>query len=597
MSRMKSVVAVLVLTAVAGLVPYAHATAAVKVVAAGSSGMWQTMALGAWNNGSCPTGGTAPCEHYTDSVKFNLIDTRPTLNGLGGTAVTDTGDIWIVWDHANKTTGTHNVWAYIKVDSVVGDRCFLAQPQCTVQAPSPFPAAGNKITFVWGADSTPPSDVQSLFSTGTAVVAAATDIRPEDAYFAICRNNSKAGKAAFDSTDGLGYNPNNAAGTCATYPAGLAGGVGDSIGSGVGNPSTDNAHVLAFSLPGGEDPLTGTTVPAATTYSVGADAIIFAYSAGSQLSGLSNATETQLQNVFGGIRCDADAFGLSSGGIQVYQREPLSGTMNTTEATVFRLPVAQNPNPTVYGTSQENGVNGTNPLTGTSVPCSSSDGKGGRWRAIGTSEEVASVQNSDVSGKNTWGPLTGGIGYAFQSFGTFSALAGNAAYGYVTLDGVEPILSAHPSNNELPVCSYPCSEASIWGTTGTSYPNIRNGTYTAWSIVRFVVGTKYKGNVTNMVKASQKFVVDDVPDYIPAISTVGTTGTDPGLKILRSHYQQWNGTGADIGTAPHDAATEGGGDMGGCVETIKSGKGADETKINMINSAFGEHDTACVVRN
>src|SRR5258707_8895586 len=52
MSRMKSIFAVLVLTAIVGVVPQAYAapTITLKVVAAGSSAMWQTMALGAFNN-------------------------------------------------------------------------------------------------------------------------------------------------------------------------------------------------------------------------------------------------------------------------------------------------------------------------------------------------------------------------------------------------------------------------------------------------------------------------------------------------------------------------------------------------------------------
>src|SRR6266550_8331749 len=46
-----------------------------------------------------------------------------------------------------------------------------------------------------------------------------------------------------------------------------------------------------------------------------------------------------------------------AGDIQVYLREPLSGTMNTTEYTVFRYP-------DFSGNSQETGVAGHNPLNG-----------------------------------------------------------------------------------------------------------------------------------------------------------------------------------------------------------------------------------------
>src|SRR3984885_6421842 len=143
MTRMKSIFAVLLLTAIVSVVPQAHAQTA-KVILAGSSAMWQSMALAAYNGGNCVSGGTAPCFHYTAS-NFNLTDGRPTVKG--GTAAVDLGNVWIVWD--SNTTST-NVWAFIKVDSVVGDRCYFAQPQCNVSIPT-FPAPANLIsTAVWG---------------------------------------------------------------------------------------------------------------------------------------------------------------------------------------------------------------------------------------------------------------------------------------------------------------------------------------------------------------------------------------------------------------------------------------------------------------
>ena len=79
----------------------------VKVMIAGSSALWQTLALGTYNGGNGPTGGggTAPFFHYTGSSKFNVTDSRPT------TPVVDTGNIWIIWDSA----ATPNVWAYVSL--------------------------------------------------------------------------------------------------------------------------------------------------------------------------------------------------------------------------------------------------------------------------------------------------------------------------------------------------------------------------------------------------------------------------------------------------------------------------------------------------
>src|SRR6202012_4673865 len=81
----------------------------VKVMFAGSSAQWQTLALGTYNDGKCVTGGTAPCFHYTNG-SFNLTDTRPTHVGLA--ANVDAGAVWIVWDSA----ASPNIWDFIKVD-------------------------------------------------------------------------------------------------------------------------------------------------------------------------------------------------------------------------------------------------------------------------------------------------------------------------------------------------------------------------------------------------------------------------------------------------------------------------------------------------
>ena len=596
MSKMKIGFAVLLLAATVSFVSSAQAQT-VEVIASGSSALWQTLALAAWN---CSVAGAVPpCFHYTNKSNFYVVDHRPTF--LSGSDNLDQGGIWIVWDSTPASKKGPKVWADLKVDSVVGDRCYLANPRCYINdnGASSFPAASNAISFVWGSDTTPPTSVQNLFSgsgaAGTQVNAAATDIRPEDAGFAICRVNSASGQSAaggpvsgFDGTDGLGYG-SVPAGTCATFGDSLTQLQGTPISSGVGSGA---ANVLAFSQPGGNDPFTNNAIPAAYTVSVGADPVVFIYgNAGGQLTGLSNVTQAQLQSAFSGARCDADAFGLPSAGIQVYLREPESGTMNTTEATVFRMPVNSPAHPLglVYGASQETGVNGTNPLKGTNVACPSSDGNGGRWRAIGTGQEVSSVQNSFSA--NTWGNKTDGIGYSFNGFGNFSAIFGNPAYGYVSVNGIDPIFATHVSNS-LPSCTYPCSEAGIWGAVGTSYPNVRNGSYGAWSVLRIVTASSGATltAVKNLVTASNNFVVNSVPDYIPAKAAAG----DPGLTVWRSHYQQWDGQGNPVGSAPNNGAFSGsnpngndkGGDMGGCVLTL----GTTDRTTGYIQSSFGQLD-------
>lgn len=577
MSRIKSILAGLVLTAIVGIMPQAQAQV-LKVVIAGSSAMWQTMALGAYNGGTSIVTGGGATHHWTSTGNFNLTDTRSTVPTV------DSGAIWIVWDSA----ASPNVWAYIKVDSVVGVRCYFAAPHCNVNIAA-FPAAGNQISStLWGdgTSDTPtasiPASITGLFTTGTLVTVGATDIRPEDAAFATCRVNSTLGGsaaagAATDGVDGLGYNTNNAAGVCPAFNAGTAQakGVGNAILSGY-PASTGKANVLAFNLTG-TDPITGTKLPTAyTVTAVGAAPIVFVTARTGALSTLKNASENQLQDAFSGTNCDASAFGLAAGAIHIFLREPLSGTMNTTEATVFRRPTVYPGN--VLGESQELNVNAPAhgfKLDGYGAACAA--GAGSRFRAIGTGEEVKSVLNSNAAG--VFPTQIDGIGYTFFSYGNVGSIANNPSFGYITLNGVDPIFSAYgnaadagqpagdgvlPNASTLPAScagAFPCSETAIW-KNGFSFPNLRNGTYRAWSLLRLVSTGTPSVNAAALAKASNKFVVTTVPDYVPAAIVTGTT--DVGLKLLRSHYQQKDGAGTLLGKAGANVP-EAGGDMGGAV--------------------------------
>lgn len=337
-------------------------------------------------------------------------------------------------DGANAAT---NVWAFIKVDSIVGVRCWFANPKCEITAPAgniSASGAGKIDTKVWGSDHNIPTYIQPLFTGTNLITVAASDIRPEDALFAACRVNSSLGAGVVntgDNLDGLGYNTNNAPGACPSYALSTAQskGVGSPILSAVslleGGSTVSQANVLAFNI-SGKDPITNNTVSGYTVTAVGAYPLIFVILRAGALANLTNATEDTLQTVFSGGSCDASAFGLPSGGINVFLREPLSGTMNTAEADVFRRPtVNTSGGSAALGISQETGV-------GTSNPFSATCGSGKRWRSVGSSEEVAGVQDSqtDFGGKD-------GIGYTFASTGNIQAITG-ANYGYIQLNGVDP---------------------------------------------------------------------------------------------------------------------------------------------------------------
>jgi hypothetical protein len=419
------------------------------------------------------------------------------------------------------------------------------------------------------------------------VNSAATNFRPEDAAFAQCRANSALSNGTIngggdDGLDGLGYNPNNAPGVCPQFVKGgsQAPLVGTAVKSGYPG-STALVNIVAFNV-SGQDPFTGLLVyPAGcTTIPVGTSPLTFVFQrSGSEasggLTGLTDATDTQLPTVFSDTDCDAaSVFGLGTAPnpIAAYLYDPISGQGQTAEATVFRRPVTTIlGSPFIGGISQETNVGGINPLS--STPCVS--GVGTRSRAIATGEEIKSVQNSFA--KNA----TDGIGYLSFSFGNASSLQNSPQYGYITLNRIDPLFANYagtepgpPGNGILPgskkVCGkvgFPCSESAIW-SGGLSYPNLRNGTYDAWTVIRIVTsGTANVANRQGVVNSSQQFVFLSVPDYVPAKPVLN----DPGLQLVRSHYQQLDGNGANLGPAPNNGPSgEAGGDLGGCILAVGS---------------------------
>jgi hypothetical protein len=542
----------------------------------------------------------------------------------------------VVWD-SSTATGGPNVWIFAKVDSVVGDRCFFAQPACTVfdfnnpTTNADWTAAGsNKIAqALWGdnsLDTTLPASVLSIVEgTLDKVNTAATDIRAEDAAWAIARVNSVLGASTkggsnSDGLDGLGYGVNPAgvppSGPCPTHIT-LAQGQGTPIYSGYGHTgtSTDAANVLSFNITG-KDPFTCTAVPTYTVANVGASPIVFVNSRSNTLANLVNATERQLENVFSGTDTDASALGLTAGNINAFVREPLSGTYNTTEATVMRYP-------TLYSASTPQHVEGIsmeaytacsgvvqNPLAGQT--CAVHSGSGLRWRGIGTSEVIGGVQNSNNTTK-TNNP-TDGIAYTFFSYGNVSALADSSSFGYIQLNGVDPIFQTYNSKYDpgqpaaakgtIPgtvETTFPTCESNIWAN-GYSFPNVRNGTYRAWSLLHLIFNSSQSTPVKDLIATSNAFVVTSVPDYIPdAKVTIAANGgcgtaafTDLGLLLVRSHYEQFDGNGNALGLAPSypgistSNTTGAGGDMGGMIiPTTLGASTAYKTYLTQSGDAAG----------
>jgi hypothetical protein len=389
------------------------------------------------------------------------------------------------------------------------------------------------------------------------VSVAATDIRPEDGLFAECRANAVLG-GGLDGLDGLGYGNNSNSGgsgggaSCPSFGAPLSQLVGNPIVSGLPG-SSSTANNLAFNI-AGTDPFSGTAIPVPTTVAVGAAPIIFITSRSGALATITNGSDAQLQSVFSGANCNASALG-GSGAIQAYLREPLSGTMNTTEYTVFRRPNQD-------GTSQETGVN-ANKLSNS--PCSG--GGGGRTRGIGTGEVVKGVFNSNANfGMD-------GVAYVFFSYGNVSSISNSSSFGYLQLNGVDGIFANYaggdpgePGNGTIPGAAnlppscqpggFPCPESAIWAG-GKSFPNLRAGTYRAWSVLRMISNGPALTSAQILVSKSNLYVVQSTPDYVPfAAVKSGITTLDPGFPLQRSHY----------GPGARNGGPEKGRDEGGCIQ-------------------------------
>jgi hypothetical protein len=202
MSRLQLMFVLLMLAVTSCFVPRAEASVTVEVTIAGSSAMWQTMALGAYSEACGTSCSSSAAGHWTSSTSptsnvVNLTDTRTNPVNV------DAGTTWIVW---NTVSGVTKIWSFTKVDSVVGDRCYFAQPHCTVSAASAnlTGSGSNQISStLWGdgsSDQALPAAVLALFTSGTPVTVAATDIRPEDANFAVCRVNSLLGSGSKSGT-------------------------------------------------------------------------------------------------------------------------------------------------------------------------------------------------------------------------------------------------------------------------------------------------------------------------------------------------------------------------------------------------------------
>jgi hypothetical protein len=196
--------------------------------------------------------------------------------------------------------------------------------------------------------------------------------------------------------------------------------------------------------------------------------------------------------------------------IHLILREALSGTMNTTEFSEFRIygsTLGSGDNGQNAVTSQERNVivtngAGDNPLNAKACSVGQSFDmaawEGNRTRAIGTGEEINGA--SGVGGVlNT----ADSIGYTFFSFNNVSKLAAKTAFGYTMIDAVDGLFSNYNGGD------YGQPAQTGTGTTWGELPQCTpGGTTTAKPDCRAIA--IWNGNKQ---------------DSISAVSTAGTTST------------------------------------------------------------------------
>jgi hypothetical protein len=601
MTRIKSLLAGVAVSAIVALAPAANAQN-VHFVGSGSSAQFTMAAIAAdqaaINENSAVYGGAETVQHWTFKNGATVSDNRDSL----GRILPELGNVWLVWLQNGSGTVT-DVWIDISVDSTVGVRTFSIQENFGTKA-SPIQVSGGQIQINQAAGTAggalispnnlwPDNNadvalsagalaaINTSVSGGVHVNVGLTDIRPEDALFATVRSLTALNTTTYA---GLGY-------------TGPTANIGAPINTAQGTGTA--ATPIKFALGGKNDPITALPVPVYTTIPIGAAPIVFIYNNGGAssypidvASGVTPGAHVSgqtypLANLFNGTTActnlnpafDAYSNGTpASANITVFLREPLSGTMNTTEFSLFRS----------FGNtddSQEVGViNPTrSPYNPLDLTCAG--GGGARERSIGTGEVVGKF------GTGGYGVLNNpnSIGYIFWGFSNaakfWSGGAVGADYNYLTLDGVDPLgLPASQTGNgaqNLPNCNGTTCPSTLW-SGGITFPSLRNGTYKAWSIYRWVtVPNSDNYGPAAVAQLAQDYVDSDVADFVPFEACplsdpacASSTPTD-GLSVYHSHFTQEAVTANNGSATPANllnngntlgGGSEGGGDEGGLIE-------------------------------
>jgi hypothetical protein len=516
--------------------------------------------------------------------KGTVIAYDSRVGAAPGTA--ENGATWITWSPgaggtcASPASGSlANV--EMNTDSVIGNRCFFASPRCTIDVPAAEVGVAGANSLTGFTDTALPLAVQQALN-GASFNTAASDIRPEDAKFASLRLFTACGTPVVAGSQylGLGYQTGTTGVGTTIKEAPLSG--------------TGTFHVFDFNLMG-TDPITNATLPGSYTVTeVGAVPIVVFVNpsdeAGFGSLLVSNVNRSVLAGYLDGtygrtsdIVTQTAAGGSSGVASTVFVREPLSGTYNTMEFAI--------PNSVELKSSQDLGlaaVNANGGTSGTTVPAaycsgstfslnplvetasslgrsvSSSNANPGRYRSIGTGDEVAAVLANQDS-----------LGYAFWSAANFAKATATTGK-YLTVDGIDPIQQNWVDG------LIPTSGNELLGNVTMAH--VKDGSYPIWSLLRLVSDSSNSGPISALVTAAANFLTPNQPDFVHASQ----------LTIVRSHFAPPGVTfpcfGSAIGTANGQPANgsgtvlECGGDVGGLVYGIGSDKDYNTDTVSQFGN-------------
>ncbi|MGB8260662.1 MAG: hypothetical protein WCE75_09940 [Terracidiphilus sp.] len=592
---------------------------------AGSSAQFNTFGIAAAYSITIPNGsGTTTlsplCGTHHWSAKNSSTSGKSIViyDPRSSSIPVEPANLWVVWNDAAANLAANGAVCYFaSVDSIVGVRSYFANATLQIGSGWVNQAGANLVPLI-GNDTTLPQNIYNIINN-SLITAANTDIRAEDAKFATIRSLTAAGtQVSARAVTGLGYG---------TSGSGTGSAIKSSFSTTVANP-TDFA-MACFATSSGQscetDSISGAPTPREyVDVSIGAAPVMVFINTNNTANGhLGDGNYTNINRFIlaralkGGIIHTRDlaynapalptAGGQGQGTPQTYPdvplnvflREPLSGTYNTME---WSIPNSSEIDAFAWSpgivSGQETGVNPSVtatctytgfslPGTGTTIvplantPCGlasvtnagnplwqvASNGAT-RGRAVGTGEMVKAVN-----------AVADSLGYAFWGFSNF---AGYNNIKYLTVDGVDPLFGTTTATaNPGGVGVFPtCQTTSGVATSCLQIPftNILNGTYPIWSKYRLIYDpfTYAQGNIAPTVVTYAQYASDPVngviQDMVPANA----------MQVFHSHYAQQvvdqpiaaSGGGSYSAYSPNNGFKTGvpetGGDMGGAVLTINS---------------------------